>query len=99
MPTTKPRHSIPLTETELAEIAAARTPGTAEHEAVRELTGVEANSVASTLRAVLALGWQALHERVAEYSYAAEAASDHEGPRARRALRDRLLARAAADEA
>jgi hypothetical protein len=99
MPTTKPRPSVTLTDDELAELSAARTPGTLEHQALADLTGAEPSSLAGTLRAWLELGRRAMHERIAEYSYAAEAAADEEEDRAvRRALRERLIARVAADE-
>lgn len=99
MPSTKPRPSVPLTDAELAELTTARSPGTPEHEALTDLTGTEPDSVASTLRAWLLLGRQAMHERIAERSYAAEAAAGDEEDRAvRRALRERLITRAAADE-
>lgn len=99
MPSTKPRPSVPLTDEELAELSTARRPGTPEHEALADLTGTEPDSLASTLRAWLVLGRQAMHERIAEHSYAAEASAHDEEDRAvRQELRARLIARAAADE-
>lgn len=98
MPSTKRRPSVPLTDAELAELSTARSPGTPEHEALTDLTGTEPDSVASTLRAWLLLGRQAMHEHIAELSYAAEAAADDEDRAVRRALRESLITRAAADE-
>lgn len=99
MPSTKPRPSVPLTDDELAELRAAGTPGSIEHQALAELTGSDPHSLAGTLRAWLMLGRRAMHERMAEYSYAAEAAAyDPEDRAVRSVLRARLLARAAADQ-
>jgi hypothetical protein len=98
MPTTKPRHSVPLTDEEIVELTAVRTEGTPEHQALVDLTGQDVGSTAASLRALLMLGLRILHERMAEYSYAAEAESaDDEDRAVRRALRMRLAARAASD--
>ncbi len=98
MPTTMARHSVPLTPEEQAELAALRASGTPEHKALEDLTGLDVDSTAASIRALLLLGRRVLHERMAEDSYAAEAADATEEDRAvLRALRARLIARAATD--
>ncbi|MGH8777094.1 MAG: hypothetical protein ACRDWI_18755 [Jiangellaceae bacterium] len=99
MPSTRPRPGVPLTDEELAELHAARRPGSIEHQALADLTGAEPGSLAGTLRAWLTLGRRAMHERMAEYSYAAESAAiDDEDRAVRRALRARLISRASTDD-
>jgi hypothetical protein len=77
------RKSVPLTPGELAAIAAARTEGTAEHDALLELAGTGADrSEATALQALVALGLAAVKDRVQERGYAALASSQDDEDRA-----------------
>jgi hypothetical protein len=96
---TTTRKSVPLTEEELADLAALRSPDTPEHAALNELLSIGDNpSEALVLLALLRLGRQRVSEAVLERGYADLAAAEDDDDRAaRRALRQRLIARAAED--
>lgn len=93
MTPTTVRKSIPLTTEDQAHLDRLRTPGTPEHEALSEISGVpipENASEAETLHALLAAGKAAVIERVMLTGYAAlAAAEDDEDRSARRAMRER----------
>jgi len=93
MSSTTVRKSIPLTAEDQAQLDRLRTPGTPEHEALNQLSGVpipDNASEAETLHALLAAGQAAVVERVMLTGYAAlAAAQDDEDRSARRAMRDR----------
>lgn len=76
------RKSVPLTKDELAALKAARTDGTPVHEALAELVGPEAaHSEATTLQALIQLGFTVVKERAMDHGYAALAASQDEEDR------------------
>jgi hypothetical protein len=89
------RKSVPLTSDEAAALDAARTEGTAIHDALTELAGPGAvRSDATALQAILHLGLNALQDRVSEQGYKALAAAGtdedrdfHQAMRARRRVR------------
>lgn len=87
------RKSIPLTAEDQAQLDRLRTPGTPEHEALVQISGVpipDNASEAETLHALLAAGQAAVIERVMLTGYAAlAAAQDDEDRSARRAMRER----------
>ncbi len=76
------RKSVPLTKDELAALEAARTDGTAAHDALTELVGPEAaRSEATTLQALIQLGFNVVRERAMDHGYAALAASQDQEDR------------------
>lgn len=93
------RKSVPLTAEELADLAALRSPDTPEHAALDELLSIGDNpSEALVLLALLRLGRQRVSEAVLERGYADLAAVENDDDRAaRRALRQRLVARTVED--
>jgi hypothetical protein len=93
------RKSVPLTEEELADLDLLRSPDTPEHAALDELLSIGDNpSEASVLLALLRLGRQRVSEAVMERGYADMAASEGNDDRAaKRALRQRLIARSVED--
>jgi hypothetical protein len=93
------RKSVPLTEEELADLDLLRSPDTPEHAALDELLSIGDNpSEASVLLALLRLGRQRVSEAVMERGYAELAASEGDDDRAaKRALRQRLIARSVED--
>jgi hypothetical protein len=93
------RKSVTLTEDDLADLDTLRSPETPEHAALDELLSIGDNpSEALVLLALLRLGRQRVHEAVLERGYADLAASQDTADRAaKRALRQRLIARAAED--
>lgn len=75
---TTTRESVPITDEDTALIEAARTPGTIEYEAFRQLVAEDDPAKLSKSRALavlLRLGTQTLAERAQEAGYAAYAAS------------------------
>jgi len=93
MSSTTVRKSVPLTAEDQAQLDRLRTPGTPEHEALSQLSGVpirENASEAETLHALLAVGQAAVVERVMLTGYVALAtAQDGEDRSTRRVMRDR----------
>ncbi|MGH2599802.1 MAG: hypothetical protein ACRDJ9_10485 [Dehalococcoidia bacterium] len=97
---TKPRRrptrkSVPLTAELLDALDPARTPGTAEHDALATLTGLDpaTGSEAEILAVMVDLGWRQLRESIHDAAYAElAAAEDEEEPQARRDIRDRAAA-------
>jgi hypothetical protein len=76
------RKSVPLTKDELAALEAVRTDGTPAHDALAELVGPEAaRSEATTLRALIDLGFNVVKERAMDHGYAALAASQDQEDR------------------
>ncbi|MFW6694680.1 hypothetical protein [Streptomyces sp. MAR4 CNX-425] len=88
----KVRKSVPLTSEDQAVLDRLRTPGTAEHEALRDVAGIlldDDASEAETLHALLTAGRLAVTERVMLSGYAALAAAQDEDAADRRAMRAR----------
>lgn len=89
------RKSVPLSPDELDALNAARTEGTTEHDALTELAGPAATrSEATTLAALLALGFTVVRDKANENGYAALAAEQDDEDRAyeaamRKRVRDR----------
>jgi len=76
------RKSVPLTPDELAALDAARTDGTAVHDALTELAGPDAaRSEATALQALVRLGITAVRERAMDHGYAALAAAQDQEDR------------------
>ena len=76
------RKSVPLTKDELAALEAARTNGTPVNDALTELVGPEAvRSEATTLQALIHLGFNVVKERAMDHGYAALAASQNQEDR------------------
>jgi hypothetical protein len=96
---TTTRKSVPLTDEELADLRTLRAPDTPEHAALDELFAIGDNpSEALVLLALLRLGRQRVQEAVLERGYADLATSQDDDDRAaKRALRQRLIARAVED--
>jgi len=89
----KIRKSVPLTPEDQAHLDRIRDPGSPEHEALSQLSGIllsDDASEAETLHALLAAGRAAVTERVMIGGYAAlAAAEDDEDRTVRRAMRAR----------
>lgn len=88
------RKSVPLTGDDQAILDRLRTPGTAEHEALGDVTGMPLSDEASeaeTLHALLTVGFMAVTERAMLRGYAAlAAAQDEDDAGDRRAMRSRV---------
>lgn len=93
------RKSVPLTEEDLADLSTLRAPDTPEHAALDALLPVgDSPSEALVLLALLRLGRQRVQEAVLERGYADLASTETDDDRAaKRALRQRHIARAAQD--
>jgi hypothetical protein len=77
------RKSVPLTADEAALVNAARTEGSAAHDALIELLGPDATrSEAATLQALVHLGVTVVRERARDHGYAALAAAQTDEDRA-----------------
>ncbi|MFJ5121122.1 hypothetical protein [Kitasatospora sp. NPDC088548] len=91
------RKSVPLTDEDQVHLQQLRTPGTPEHEALSQVTGMllpDDASEAETPHALLLTGRAAVTEQVMIGGYAALAAAEDNEDRAdRRAVRTRAAHR------